>query len=114
MTANRPGPRPPARIVGCGQSTRFLPRLNDTRPCDQPCATGGAPPAVRPGSDGVAVNLDRSHLKWMVAALVLATAAVMVYLGCPGRHCGSSPLGLFFGLSGTSLMAFAGLLPFKK
>ncbi len=60
------------------------------------------------------MNLDRSHLKWMVAALVLATAAVMVYLGCPGRHCGSSPLGLFFGLSGTSLMGFAGLLPFKK
>jgi hypothetical protein len=60
------------------------------------------------------VNLDRSHLKWIVAVLILAALATAGYVGWPGERTGSSPSGLFFGLSGTSLMAFAGLLPFKR
>ncbi len=60
------------------------------------------------------MNLDRSHLKWVVAVLVVAAVAAAGYVGWPGDRTGSSPLGLFFGLSGTSLMAFAGLLPFKR
>jgi hypothetical protein len=60
------------------------------------------------------MNLDRSHLKWIVAVLVLAALGTVVYVACPGCPSGSSPLGLFFGLCGTGMMAFAGLLPFKK
>lgn len=60
------------------------------------------------------MNLDRSHLKWIVAVLILTALAATAYVACPGLSTGSSPSGLFFGLSGTSLMGFAGLLPFKK
>lgn len=60
------------------------------------------------------MNIDRSHLKWVVAALVLAALATTAYLVTPYGATGSSPSGLLFGVSSVGLMIFAGLLPLGK
>jgi hypothetical protein len=60
------------------------------------------------------VNIDRSHLKWAIAVLILAALATAVYALSPRGATGSSRSGLLFGVSGVALIAFAGLLPFGK
>jgi hypothetical protein len=60
------------------------------------------------------VNLDRSHIKWILGILVVATLAAAAYSQTPAGSTGSSRSGLMFGISGVSLMMFAGLLPLGK
>jgi hypothetical protein len=60
------------------------------------------------------VNIDRSHLKWVLAVLVLGALATTAYLLVPGEASASSLPGLLFAVSGTGLMVFAGLLPLGK
>jgi hypothetical protein len=58
--------------------------------------------------------IDASHKKWMVATLVLSVAAVAVYWGfdrgAPGGLTGGSAVGLWYGMIGSALMVYAGLL----
>lgn len=60
------------------------------------------------------MHVDRSHLKWIAAALILAALATAAYLGSPDEPVGSSRSGLLFGAGATGLMVFAGLLAFRK
>jgi hypothetical protein len=60
------------------------------------------------------VNLDRSHIKWVIGVLILAGLATAAYSQTPPGSTGSSRSGLLFGISGVSLMIFAGLLPLGK
>jgi len=60
------------------------------------------------------VNIDRSHRRWVIAALALAALATAAYLLVPGEASASSLSGLLFAASGTGLMAFAGILPLGK
>jgi hypothetical protein len=60
------------------------------------------------------MNIDHTHKNWALAALVLALLATAVYcLTAIDAGAGDRPR-LLFGIAGTSLMAFAGLLPFAK
>jgi hypothetical protein len=56
----------------------------------------------------------RMHLKWVIATLVLAALATAGYLATPTGSTGSTWHGLLFGISGSGLMLFAGLLPLGK
>jgi hypothetical protein len=60
------------------------------------------------------VILDRSHIKWILGILVIFALAAAGYRQTPPGATGSSPSGLLFGMSGVSLMLFAGLLPAGK
>ena len=60
------------------------------------------------------MNLNRSHVKWIILVVVLGGLATAVYVSTPGRITGSSQRGLLFGASATGLMIFAGLLPLGK
>jgi hypothetical protein len=60
------------------------------------------------------VLVDSSHKKWIIATVLLAVAAVAVYLpldwSTPGGLTGGSTVGLWYGIAGSALMVFAGLL----
>ena len=62
--------------------------------------------------------IDRTHLGWIVAVLILAVVASAAYVpyshSRPNGPSGSSPLGLVFGITGSALMLFAGLLSARK
>jgi hypothetical protein len=60
------------------------------------------------------MNINRSDIKWMLAVLVLGALATAAYVYTASESTGSSPAGLVFGISGTGLMAFAGVLPLGK
>jgi hypothetical protein len=63
---------------------------------------------------GAVVNIDGAHVKWIIAVVVLAMLAAAAYVASPYESIGSSKSGLLFGVSGTALMGFAGLLPFGR
>jgi hypothetical protein len=60
------------------------------------------------------VLIDSTHKKWFAFTAVFATAATAFYLGCyyatPGGLTGGSLVGLWYGLLGSALMVYAGLL----
>ncbi len=62
--------------------------------------------------------LDRSHRHWMVGTLAVAVAAVAVYLWfflrTPGGLYGGSTVGLWYGIIGSGLMVYAGLLSAQR
>lgn len=62
--------------------------------------------------------LDRTHKKWMVATLVSLALATLVYipyhLSAPHGPSGGSFMGLTYGIAGSVLMLFAGLLAARK
>ncbi len=60
------------------------------------------------------MNFDQTHKKWACAALLLAALATVGYGLTPASASASSWPRLLFGIAGTALMAFAGLLPFAK
>lgn len=64
------------------------------------------------------VILDGSHRKWGIATLallLLATAGYAVYvMRSPGGPRGGSLVGLLFGIAGSALMIFAGLISLRK
>jgi hypothetical protein len=65
------------------------------------------------------VILDRSHKKWAIVCAALAILACGLYalnacLVFPLESSGSGLAGLWFGIAGTVLLAFAGLLPLRK
>jgi hypothetical protein len=60
------------------------------------------------------MNIDLTHRKWALAAAALAVVAAAWYCMLPTTLTASSWPRLLFGIAGTALMAFAGLLPFAK
>jgi hypothetical protein len=60
------------------------------------------------------MNIDRTHKKWALATLALAFLAMIGYAMIPTEATGSSWPRLSFGIVGTVLMVFAGLLPLGK
>jgi hypothetical protein len=60
------------------------------------------------------MNINRSDIKWIFAVLFLGALATAAYVCTPSGSSGSSPSGLAFGMSGSGLMAFAGVLPLGK
>src|SRR3954451_2142944 len=66
------------------------------------------------GRSGRAVLIDATHKRWAGAALALGAAAVAVYellaRGAPGGLTGGSAAGLWYGVIGSGLMVYAGLL----
>jgi drug/metabolite transporter (DMT)-like permease len=58
--------------------------------------------------------IDSSHKRWFLVTLVLALAALAVYAvfwwNSPGGLTGGSILGVWYGLLGSALMVYAGLL----
>jgi hypothetical protein len=67
---------------------------------------------------GAALLIDRTHRAWMVATLVIlaaSTAAYVVYAqASPDGPRGGTVPGLLFGIAGSLLMVFAGLLSGRK
>ncbi|MFO0845404.1 MAG: hypothetical protein U0797_23975 [Gemmataceae bacterium] len=70
------------------------------------------PRPPRPGSPDLL--LDAKHRRWFVVTLLLAAGAVALHLwlgrDVPGGLRGGSAVGLWYGVTGSLLMAFAGLL----
>jgi hypothetical protein len=60
------------------------------------------------------VNINRSHIKWILSVLLIGAVATVAYSRTPSGATGSSRSGLLFGMSGTALMVFSGLLPLGK
>jgi hypothetical protein len=64
------------------------------------------------------VLLDRKQRKWLIGTLAGLAAATAIYipyaLGAPQGPRGGSALGLAFGIAGSALMVFAGLLSARK
>src|SRR6185436_8533216 len=58
--------------------------------------------------------LDHTHKIWVIGTLILAVLATVGYYFMPSGMTGSSWQGLLFGLGGTGLMIFAGVLPLGK
>jgi hypothetical protein len=60
------------------------------------------------------VLIDRTHRWWIIVTSVLAVAAtglyVFLYLRTPGGLTGGSLVGMWYGVAGSALMVFAGLL----
>jgi hypothetical protein len=58
--------------------------------------------------------IDSSHKRWFVATVVLGVALTAVYIAlarrAPDGLTGASPVGLWYGVAGSALMVFAGLL----
>jgi hypothetical protein len=58
--------------------------------------------------------IDSSHRRWILWTLVTGAIAVGAYFGAagvvPGGLTGGSPIGLWYGIIGTGLMVYAGLL----
>lgn len=71
-----------------------------------------APPNPRHGSPDLL--LDAKHRRWFVATLLLAAGAVALHLwlgrDVPGGLRGGSAVGLWYGVTGSLLMVYAGLL----
>jgi hypothetical protein len=60
------------------------------------------------------VNIDRSHLRWILTVLVLGVVATVAYVHTPASSTGSSRSGLLFAGCAVALMLFAGLLPLGR
>ncbi len=64
------------------------------------------------------MRIDRTHQKWLAASLIILGMATSVYLfyaaHSPAGPSGGSPIGLAFGIIGSSFMVFAGLLAARK
>lgn len=64
------------------------------------------------------MRIDRTHRKWLAASLIIWGVATAVYLfyaaHSPAGPSGGSPVGLAFGMIGSSFMLFAGLLAARK
>jgi len=64
------------------------------------------------------VRIDRRHRKWLAASLIILGVATAVYpfyaAHSPAGPSGGSPIGLAFGIIGSSFMLFAGLLAARK
>jgi hypothetical protein len=62
--------------------------------------------------------LDSTHKRWFVVTLLLAVAAVAVYVffdrRAPGGLRGSSTVGLWYGTTAAALMVYAGLLSYHR
>src|SRR5205823_14091579 len=62
----------------------------------------------------VALLIDSAHRRWIAVTLALAVVAVGLHgllgLDTPGGLTGGSTVGLWYGLVGSALMIFAGLL----
>ncbi|MFQ5696518.1 MAG: hypothetical protein ACE5HB_11055, partial [Terriglobia bacterium] len=62
--------------------------------------------------------IDRTHRKWMVVVLAVLVLATLVYVpyqrASPAGPSGGSALGLTYGIAGSALMLFAGLLGARK
>jgi hypothetical protein len=63
---------------------------------------------------GSSLIIDSTHKTWIATTAVLAVLAVALYLGLdhwtPGGLTGGSTIGLWYGIAGSLLMVFAGLL----
>jgi len=63
------------------------------------------------------VILDRTHRKWLLVSLVLlgaGTATYVAYASGPSGTSGGSLPGMLYGLAGTAMMIFAGLLSARR
>lgn len=62
------------------------------------------------------MRIDRSHRSWLVAALAIFTAALVVYVpySLTSRTSGGSKLGLAYGVAGYGIMLFCALLGARK
>jgi hypothetical protein len=60
------------------------------------------------------MNIDRTHLKWLVGTLLIGVPAVIAHLAIPAGSIANRRLGCLFGICGTGMMLFAGLLPLRK
>src|SRR5262245_44815371 len=62
--------------------------------------------------------IDRTHRNWAVATTMLLAVATTLYVGYarawPGGPSGRTWPGMLFGVAGTALMVFAGLLAVRK
>ena len=61
--------------------------------------------------------IDRTHRRWMLAAVAITTASALLYLPYARRAepvSGGSWAGLAYGIAGLSLMVYAGLLGARK
>jgi hypothetical protein len=58
--------------------------------------------------------IDSTHKRWIVSTLLIAAVAVGAYLGVarlvPGGLTGGSTVGIWYGIVGSALMVYAGLL----
>jgi hypothetical protein len=67
---------------------------------------------------GEALLLDSTHKRWFVVTLILAAAAVAVYLffdrRTPGGLTGGRTVGLYYGTAAAGLMVYAGLLSYHR
>jgi hypothetical protein len=60
------------------------------------------------------MNIDRTHLSWLVGTLIAAAWATLAHLAWPAGSIAGRRLDVVLGICGTLMMAFAGLLPFRK
>ena len=60
------------------------------------------------------MNVDRTHLAWMMWTLLMVTVAAALYLAVPAGLTSSSWQLLSFGLAGSALALFCGLLALRK
>ena len=61
--------------------------------------------------------LDRSHRQWLLRSLIvlaIGSVAYVAYASGPSGVSGGSLAGLVFGLVGTAMMIFAGLLSARR
>jgi hypothetical protein len=64
------------------------------------------------------LRIDRTHRTWLIASLIILSVATAIYLAyattSPSGPSGGSGIGLMFGILGSILMIFAGLLAARK
>jgi len=60
------------------------------------------------------MNIDRTHLKWLVGTLIIAVLATTAHLVMPSGSIAGRRLDFLLGVCGTGMMLFAGLLPLRK
>src|SRR5262249_52190154 len=91
-------------------------RLAPLAPCPPPGRAVRMPPGNDRSAPGQAptVLLDSTHRRWLLVTLLLSAAAVAAWLvldrRAPGGLTGGSTVGLWYGIIGTLLMVYAGLL----
>jgi hypothetical protein len=76
--------------------------------------SSGSIPGTRQRFGYVALLIDSSHKRWFLITLLLGLVAVAVYAviswNTPGGLTGGSIVGVWYGLLGSALMVYAGLL----
>jgi hypothetical protein len=60
------------------------------------------------------VNIDRTHLKWLVGTLAIAALVTIVHPAMPAGSIEARRFDCLLGVCGTGMMLFAGFLPLRK